>query len=484
MTQTFHPIDQLGEYRTLDQRAERGRTERSRVSRKSQGTWDPASRQADPVELLIAQEQSRVPGLLPLRHERMGASAFAFYRGTAIIMASDLGGQPSTDLYVQACGDGHLSNFGLFAAPDRQPVFDLNDFDETNPGPFEWDVKRLATSFVLAAQDLNFSKKTATQAAAAAAREYRVSMGEYAAKNELDIWYERADASSIAAWSSAAGRGVREKVVSRSMSRAQTRTVWTAVNKLTTVVDGRRRFIDDPPLILRVPPDTAAWEIMQAALPGYYDTLAPDRRALLRRYEPIDLGHKVVGVGSVGLLAWVLLLQGRDPDDILVLQMKQAQKSVLEPYTVPSVYAHSGERVVQGQRLTQAASDSFLGWVSGALGRQYYVRQLRDMKWSPDPSTFRPTGLTNYAELCGHVLARAHARSGDAVAMAAYLGNSTTFDDAIASFALSYADQVQEDFASFQTAVADGRLAGGEMSTQLELYLEAMRNPKPAPVSS
>jgi len=455
------------------ERATKGARAREEHPPESLGSYAADSSRPDPVALLEQQAASRVAELVPIRYGRMLASPFAFYRGAALIMASDLSTGPRTGLDAQLCG-----------APDRQPVFDLNDFDETNPGPFEWDVKRLATSFVLAAQDLNFSKKTATQAAAAAAREYRVSMGEYAAKNELDIWYERADASSIAAWSSAAGRGVREKVVSRSMSRAQTRTVWTAVNKLTTVVDGRRRFIDDPPLILRVPPDTAAWEIMQAALPGYYDTLAPDRRALLRRYEPIDLGHKVVGVGSVGLLAWVLLLQGRDPDDILVLQMKQAQKSVLEPYTVPSVYAHSGERVVQGQRLTQAASDSFLGWVSGALGRQYYVRQLRDMKWSPDPSTFRPTGLTNYAELCGHVLARAHARSGDAVAMAAYLGNSTTFDDAIASFALSYADQVQEDFASFQAAVADGRLAGGEMSTQLELYLEAMRNPKPAPVSS
>lgn len=484
MTEAFHPLLQLDTHPTVAERTDRGRAERARVPRKTQAQWDPASRKADPIELLIEQEKSRVPGLLSLRHERMGATAFTFYRGTAVIMASDLASQPSTELYVQACGDAHLSNFGLFAAPDRKPVFDLNDFDETNPGPFEWDVKRLATSFVLAAQDNGFTPRVATQAAAAAAAEYRRSMAQYAAKPEIDIWYERVDASSIMEWSKAADRQVNEKMLVKSMSRAQARTVWTAVNKLTEIVDGHRRFINDPPLIIRVPEDTMAWQLMKDALDGYIDTLAPDRRALLRRYEVVDLGHKVVGVGSVGLLAWVALMEGRDSDDVLVLQIKQAQQSVLEPYTRPSDYAHSGERVVEGQRLTQAASDSFLGWVSGALGRQYYVRQLRDMKWSPDPASFRPEGLVNYAELCGHVLARAHARSGDAIAIASYIGNSTRFDDAIASYALEYADQVQRDFAEFQRALEDGRLVSGATSRDLDQYMNALRNPAPVPASS
>lgn len=460
---------------TVDERAAVGRYARKRVPRKRQGEWVASPDRPDPVVLLQEQETSRVPGLLPLRHERMGASEFAFYRGTAIIMASDLASQPSSGLIVQLCGDAHLSNFGLFAAPDRVPVFDLNDFDETNPGPFEWDVKRLTASFVLAARDRGFDDAIGRSAAFQAAAQYRLSMAQFAGMSELDIWYDRVDPSTIEKWASANAKNASTKAVQKGFEKAQARTMWTAVSKLTESVDGHRRFLDDPPVLVRVPDDSPPRELVLGAMDSYFDTLAPDRRALLERYEIVDFGHKVVGVGSVGLLAWVLLLEGRDESDVIVLQVKQAQKSVLEPYTGASAYPQSGQRVVEGQRLIQAASDSFLGWVTGKLGREYYVRQLRDMKWSPDPATFQPDDLVNYAKLCGHVLARAHARSGDAIALAAYMGQSASFDDAIASFSMAYADLVKQDFAAFKDAVADGRLAGGAASTELERYIEAMR---------
>jgi uncharacterized protein (DUF2252 family) len=480
-TQAESPITfAFGTYRTPAERTASGKSAREAMPRKSQGVYEPAADRPDPIVLLEEQEKSRVPALLPLRHERMGASAFTFYRGTAIIMASDLGAAPSSGLQVQLCGDAHLSNFGLFAAPDRVPVFDVNDFDETNPGPFEWDVKRLATSFVLAARDNGFSDDVVADAALASARQYRLSMAQYAAMKEIDIWYDRVDASAMESWGQRSGGKIGEKAVRRTVAKAQARTAWTAVRKLTTVVDGRREFINEPPLLVRVPDDTMARTLITGSLPGYLESLAPDRRALLERYEVIDLGHKVVGVGSVGLLAWVLLLQGRDADDILTLQLKQAQHSVLEPYTAPSAYAQMGERVVEGQRLMQAASDSFLGWVTGKLGREYYVRQLRDMKWSPDPSGFVPAGMSAYAELCGHVLARAHARTGDAIAISAYLGGSAVFDEAIRAFALRYADQVSSDYAAFTEAVASGRLAGGEVPNDAERFHEIMRNPMAA----
>ena len=470
----------FGTYLTPDERRDRGKAARDAMPRKAQGVYEPAADRPDPISLLEEQEKSRVPALLPLRHERMGASAFTFYRGTAIIMASDLGAQPSSGLQVQLCGDAHLSNFGLFAAPDRVPVFDVNDFDETNPGPFEWDVKRLAASFVLAARDNGFADDVIADAALASARQYRLSMAEYAAMKEIDIWYDRVDASVMESWGQRTGGKIGEKAVRRSVAKAQARTAWTAVRKLTTVVDGRREFVDEPPLIVRVPEDTMARTLITSSLAGYLESLAPDRRALFERYEVIDLGHKVVGVGSVGLLAWVLLLQGRDSEDVLTLQLKQAQHSVLEPYSVPSAYAQMGERVVEGQRLMQAASDSFLGWVTGKLGREYYVRQLRDMKWSPDPSGFTPASMSSFAELCGHVLARAHARTGDAIAISAYLGGSTVFDEAIRTFALRYADQVSSDYAAFTAAIASGRLASGAVEGDAEHFREIMRNPMAA----
>lgn len=474
---TDAPTFAFGTYLTPEERRGHGKAARQALPRKAQGAYEPSPHRPDPIALLEEQERTRVPNLLPLRHERMGVSAFTFYRGTAIIMASDLGAQPSSGLQVQLCGDAHLSNFGLFAAPDRVPVFDVNDFDETNPGPFEWDVKRLATSFVLAARDNGFPEDVIGNAALASARQYRLSMAEYAAMKEIDIWYDRVDASTMESWAQRTTGKTGEKAVRRTVAKAQARTAWTAVAKLTKVVDGQRIFVDEPPLLVRVPEDSMAREMILGVLPGYLESLAPDRQALLKRYEVIDLGHKVVGVGSVGLLAWVLLLQGRDANDILTLQVKQAQHSVLEPYTAASTYAQMGERVVEGQRLMQAASDSFLGWVTGKLGREYYVRQLRDMKWSPDLSKFTPEGLAGYAELCGHVLARAHARTGDAIAISAYLGGSTAFEDALRVFSLDYADQVGKDFAAFTDAVASGRLAGHAVSTDSEQFRSLMRNP-------
>lgn len=467
---------------TVAEREAVGRTARQRVPRKRQGQWLAPADRPDPIELLLGQEVSRVPGLLPLRHERMGASAFAFYRGTAIIMASDLASQPDSGLTVQLCGDAHLSNFGLYAAPDRVPVFDLNDFDETHPGPFEWDVKRLAASFVLAARDSSYGDVIARSAARDAAAQYRQSMAQYAGMNEIDIWYDRIDASSMEQWARTNTKQFNLKAMQKSFDRAQQRTMWTAVSKLTTYVDGHRRFLDQPPVLVRVPEDTMARTMMMEALDQYFDSLAPDRRAVLQRYEVVDFGHKVVGVGSVGLVAWVLLLEGRDDSDVLVLQIKQAQKSVLEPYTDVADYSNQGQRVVEGQRIIQAASDPFLGWLTGKLGREYYVRQLRDMKWSPEPSALLPQGLINYARLCGHVLARAHARSGDAVAISSYMGESTNFEAAIADFSLIYADLVAHDFELFQEAVASGRLIGGSASEQMDDYLEAFRNPAAYPV--
>ena len=478
MTTTGDPaILAFGDHRTPAERQEIGRSARQSLPRKDQAVYRPAENRPDPIALLEEQERSRVANLLPLRHERMGVSAFTFYRGTAIIMASDLGAQPSSGLQAQLCGDAHLSNLGLFAAPDRVPVFDVNDFDETNPGPFDWDVKRLATSFVLAASDNGYAKGAVGDAALASARQYRLSMAEYSRMAEIDIWYDRVDPTALDAWAQHVDAKGAQRKVRRTVAKAQARTMWTAINKLTEVVDGRRRFVDQPPLVVRVPEDSTARQFMLGSLPGYLESLAPDRRDLLERYEVIDVGHKVVGVGSVGLLAWVLLLQGRDESDLLVLQVKQAQHSVLEPYTAPSVYAQMGERVVEGQRLMQAASDSFLGWVTGRLGREYYVRQLRDMKWSPDVSRFTPQALTSYAELCGHALARAHARTGDAIAIASYLGRSAAFDDAIMSFSLAYADQVSSDYAAFQEAVASGRLVSGETTTDSDGFRELLRNP-------
>ncbi len=471
----FVPVFDFAAHESVDERRARGRAARKRVTRRGQSAWTVSADRPDPVQLLAQQETSRVPALLPLRHERMGVSAFTFYRGSAVVMASDLGSQPNSGLRVQLCGDAHLSNFGLFAAPDRTPVFDLNDFDETNPGPFEWDVKRLAVSFLLAAKDNGYPPAAGRRAARTAARQYRLSIAANAQRPEIDNWYERVGTVQLETWARETDGAAGAKRIAKVEKRAQARTMWTAVQKLTEVVDGHRRFLDTPPLLVRVPGDTISDGALAHAIDAYQESLADDRRALLERYEVIDVGHKVVGVGSVGLLAWVLLLEGRDANDVLVLQAKQAQQSVLEPYTAPSVYPNSGQRVVEGQRLIQAASDSFLGWAEGPLGRQYYLRQLRDMKWSPNPSAMSADDLNRYAGLCGHVLARAHARSGDAIAIDAYLGTSDTFDGAIEDFSRAYADTVAADYAAFTQAVASGTYGGAGDGDSVSDYLEGLR---------
>jgi len=433
--------------------------------------WQPPVGRTDPVELLQSQETSRVQELVPVRHARMALSAFAFYRGAALLMAADLAAMPRSGLNVQLCGDAHLSNFGLFAAPDRSVVFDLNDFDETNPGPFEWDVKRLAASFVLAARDNKLSQKAGSAAARQAATSYRESIAGFATKGELEIWYDRVDVGSlVASLQTSTGKKSRdgkqvakmEAVVETAAAKARLRDAWSAIAKITEVVDGRRRFRDQPPLLTRVALDTDNAALVNALFRDYRATLQDDRQELLKRYEIVDMGHKVVGVGSVGLLAFVLLLRGRDEDDLMVLQVKQAQASVLEAFTRKSAYNKHGHRVVTGQRLMQAASDSFLGWIDGPGGRSYYIRQLRDMKWSPEPSSLGEAQLPRFAELCGHTLARAHARSGDAVAIASYLGSGKSFDKAIMAFANSYADQSERDYAEFTKAIADGRITAHE----------------------
>ena len=457
---------------TVEQRQREGRLARVESPREQLSVWKPGADRADPVALLAGQETTRVQELVPVRHARMAATAFTFYRGAALVMAADLANMPSSGLDVQLCGDAHLSNFGLFAAPDRTLIFDVNDFDETNPGPFEWDVKRLATSFTLAARDNGLPGKTGRAAAKAAAKSYRRSMADFAGKPEIEIWYDRVDVDRLVAEvrESAEDKGKpaakrtrkAEATIHGAATKARLRDAWSAIDKITEVVDGRRRFRDQPPLLTRldIAPDAAAQ--INALFREYRATLQDDRQELLKRYEIIDMGHKVVGVGSVGLLAFVVLLRGRDEDDLMVLQVKQAQASVLEAYTRKSAYTKHGHRVVTGQRLMQAASDSFLGWIDGPAGRSFYVRQLRDMKWSPDPATLNKKGIGRYAVLCGHALARAHARSGDAIAISAYLGTGKRFDKAITAFAESYADQTEQDFAAFTTAIADGRLSAHE----------------------
>lgn len=459
---TVAPLSALPDtyHLTVDEREEVGRQARKQRPRTSLADWSTPAHRADPVALLAGQETTRVQALLPLRHQRMSASAFAFYRGGAAIMAADLGGMPNSGLVTQLCGDAHLSNFGMFGAPDRRVVFDINDFDETNPGPFEWDVYRLATSFVLAGRDVKASPEATSAAAQAAAQGYRTQMAYYAGLPDLEVWYDRIDIAVIEQWAKEDGIAGAKRNLARTAEAARKRTSWSAVRKMTEVVDGHRRFIDTPPLLIRIPLDSVASAVVGGVIDQYRATLLADRARLLGRYRIIDLAHKVVGVGSVGLLAFVALMEGRDADDLLVLQVKQAVTSVLEPFTAPSAWPTAGERVVVGQRLMQAATDSFLGWTTGIVtDRQYYVRQLRDMKFSVDPALLDDTTLARYATLCGRTLARAHARAGDPVAIAAYLGTSDKFDRAVTAFSLSYADLVERDYAQYLAAIADGRVS-------------------------
>jgi len=460
-------LDRREDDRSPAERDAAGKAARELAPRSSHGEWEPAADRSDPVELLEQQASSRVGQLLPLRYGRMLVSAFTFYRGAAAIMAADLAGTPASGLVTQLCGDAHLSNFGAFASPGRELVFDVNDFDETLPGPWEWDVKRLAASFSVAGRDRRFPARERRRIVTAMAAEYRAAMRRLAAIGNLEVWYTQMDVPTIAdRWAEAAGEK-EVKAFQRNLAKAQAKDRMRALSKLTHEVDGQLRIVSEPPLIipLRELADADPAEVearVREILADYRETLAEDRRVLLDSYRYVDAALKVVGVGSVGTRAWIVLLQGRDEGDPLFLQVKEAQPSVLEPYAEPTAFAQQGERVVQGQRLVQAASDILLGWVR-AKGvddkqRDYYVRQLWDQKGSARVENMDARGLTAYAQICGTTLAHAHARSGDRIAIAGYLGKGDSFDKAIAAFAESYADQNERDYAALKAAEAEGRI--------------------------
>jgi uncharacterized protein (DUF2252 family) len=455
---------------TPAERAERGRTARSAVPRGSHAVYEPSADRPDPVGLLQRQAAARLPDLVPVRYGRMLASPFSYFRGAALPMATDLAATPVSGLAVQACGDAHLSNFGLFASPERALVFDVNDFDETLPGPWEWDVKRLAASLEVAARDRGYLRGPRRQIVTSAVRRYREAMRGFAGQPTLAVWYARAEVGELQEQFGPQLRARDRKQADRDVAKARTRDSLQALSRLTRQVDGRPRIIADPPLVVPLADlagdqaDHARLETELARLVvSYRRTLETDRRYLLQQFQIADMARKVVGVGSVGTRCWIVLLLGRDGSDPLFLQVKEAERSVLEDAAGPSEYANHGQRVVAGQRLIQAASDIFLGWQRNqddpdGRAHDYYVRQLRDGKASADIETMTPTGMRAYGELCGWTLARAHARSGDRIAIAAYLGQSAVFDQAIAEFAAAYADQNERDYRALEAAVTSGRV--------------------------
>jgi uncharacterized protein (DUF2252 family) len=467
---------------SLTERRSLGKRLKKETPPSSHVKWKPAADRPDPVVLLEAQEGKREPDLVPVRHGRMMVSPFTFYRGAARIMAEDLKDTPTAGLTAQLCGDAHLSNFGGYASPERTLVFDINDFDETLPGPFEYDVKRLAASFTIAARNNGYDKAYQQAVTVASVRAYREAMAEFAQLRTMEIWYSYLSETSVVegmrkierSLKTAAARAEAAKRIARvtaGIEKAHTHDSLQALAKLGELVDGRYRIVNQPPVIvpardLMATYGIAADEIEQVLTEEYRRyraTLQPDRRHLLEHFEVVDVARKVVGVGSVGTRCFIVLLQGRDESDPLFLQVKEATASVLEEHLPKSRYSQPGERVVQGQRLMQAASDIFLGWSKGIqAGRYYYWRQLRDMKLSMTIETMIMQGMQFYAGLCGWSLARAHARSGDAVAIAAYLGKSDVFDTAMVDFAKRYADQNERDFEAFVAAVRSGRLAAVE----------------------
>jgi uncharacterized protein (DUF2252 family) len=448
---------------------ERGKEARKTVKRSSQREWAPPSDRQAPRDVLAAQDASRVPELVPIRYGRMLASPFSFFRGAAAIMAADLGRTPSSGLIAQLCGDAHLSNFGVFAAPDRRLVFDLNDFDESHPGPFEWDVKRLAASFAVAGRERGLSAAERRRATLESVRMYRGAMRQFAGMRDIEVWYARFEVETVFEQWRAHATKSRRKALEKAIAKARHKDSVRALTRLCHRVDGELRIMSDPPLLVPVSELTGEFDqsyieaALKRLLAEYRSTLTGNHRVLAARYRYVDAGRKVVGVGSVGNEAWVVLLLGRDGDDPLFLQAKEAQRSVLEPYAARSRFAHQGRRVVEGQRLMQASSDVFLGWVTGAARedrpREFYIRQLWDGKLSANPELMGLEDLESYARLCGWTLARAHARSGDGLAIAAYLGAGPSFDDAIADFAEAYADQNQRDYDALRADVKAGTLA-------------------------
>jgi uncharacterized protein (DUF2252 family) len=455
---------------TPAERAAAGKAARAEVPLESHAGFDPPPGRPDPITLLEEQAATRLPDLVPIRYGRMMVSPFSYYRGAALPMASDLASTPVSGLAVQACGDAHLSNFGIFGSPERRLVFDVNDFDETLPGPWEWDVKRLAASLEVAGRENGFPRKKRREMVLAAAARYREAMRTFAGLSNLDVWYASADMDQIRAEFGSQLRAKQVKRVDAGLAKARTKDSMQALSKLTRLVDGRPRIISDPPLLVPIEDlvdQPARKKGLMAELnqliAGYRRTLETDRRFLLEQYEYADMARKVVGVGSVGTRCWIVLMTGRDTDDPLFLQVKEAEDSVLSRFVGVSRYANQGQRVVAGQRLMQASSDIFLGWQHIEAGldqraRDFYVRQLRDWKFSFDITAAIPRGMRLYGELCGWTLARAHARSGDRIAIAAYLGASDSFDLAIASFANDYADQNERDHQALVAAAASGRI--------------------------
>ncbi|GAA2811596.1 DUF2252 domain-containing protein [Kitasatospora sp. CM 4170] len=443
------------------ERRRSGRAARERVSRSAHGRWIPDADRPDPIRVLERQGADRLTELLPIRYGRMSDSPFAFLRGAAAVMAADLAALPDTGITVQLCGDAHLLNFGVYASPERSLLFDLNDFDETYPGPFEWDVKRLAASVAVAARDNGHGAGDVRRAALTAVQGYATAIRRLAAMAELDVWYARIDTEALLPL---VRKRKRRAKLEAGLERARRRTSLQAFGKLTeTTEDGHRRIISDPPLIEPVPRDEL--RRLGKIFSDYRATLAEDRRVLLDRFRFVDAARKVVGVGSVGTRCFIVLLEGRDAQDPLFLQVKEAGRSVLEDYLPASrphaeaPVVHGGERVVTGQRLMQAASDIFLGWTTGPASRHFYGRQLRDMKGSADIADMPPAVLRDYADLCGRALARAHARSGDRLAIAGYLGSADTFAEAIADFSVRYADRTEADHAALLAAVDSGEVA-------------------------
>jgi uncharacterized protein (DUF2252 family) len=454
-----HEVLTPGEWRA------KGSGQRRMVPRSSHAQWVPPPGRPDPVAILEEQAKTRVPDLIPIRYGRMAASPFAYFRGAAAPMAWDLAHAPTTGIRVQACGDAHLLNFGMYAAPDRRMVFDVNDFDETLPAPFDWDVKRLASSVAVAAREHGFSDRDVHAVARATARSYRTKMASYAAMPFLDVWYSRIDIDEV----SAVFDRLQPKAAVRrrhlDIAKARRRTSQQALGKMCDLVDDQYRIRPAYPVIVRYPvelyPNVLAE--LRGAVRSYLQTLAAEQRDMLRHYYFGDFARKVVGVGSVGTEAFVLLLLGDGPGEPLFLQLKEAQESVLAPFAGASAYRHQGKRVVVGQRMTQAATDPFLGWTSGLNadgtgGKHYYVRQLRDMKGSMSVPLMDPLQLDYYGQLCGWALARAHARTGRASVISGYLGTSEVFDQAIADFAVAYARQNEQDYRRLLTAISAGRV--------------------------
>jgi uncharacterized protein (DUF2252 family) len=452
---------------TPEERKARGRAARNEVPWESHAEFAPEVR-LDPIDLLLEQATTRVPELVPIRHGRMVATPFTFYRGAALIMAADLAGTPTSGLHAQLCGDAHLSNFGLFGSPERHLVFDINDFDETSVGPWEWDVKRLAASLEIGGRDVGFTEKERRAAVLASARAYRTAMRSFATMTNLEVWYAHIDFEELLPEIRAHIPPKRAKALDKVLAKTKTRDSMQAFGKLTEVVDGEPRILSQPPLIVPIRElfGEEQWQRVEEEIAGvlrsYRRTLETDRRHLLEEYRMIEVARKVVGVGSVGTRAWVVLMLGRDDTDPLFLQVKEAEESVLERFAGKSSYGNHGQRVVAGQRLMQATSDIFLGWdrITGIDGmqRDFYFRQFRDWKGSLEIESMIPKGLEIYARVCGGSLARAHARSGDRIAIAAYLGKSDAFDQAIAAFSVAYADQNERDHRAMLQAIEKGRL--------------------------